>query len=80
MSRLEHHISKKHGSQKTEQYSCIHCKKIFSSKNNLEKHLKTHIKNLSDKQSNFECEICEKSFGLKKNLNKHMRNSYEEKP
>ena len=45
LSRLEHHVSKKHGSQPTEQFFCVHCKKEFDRNDNLERHIKTHTKN-----------------------------------
>ena len=50
-------------------YLCITCSKIFSTKRNLNRHIKiVHLK-----EYNFSCDQCDKSFGLDQTLQRHVK-------
>ena len=50
-------------------YLCITCSKIFSTKSNLNRHIKiVHLK-----ERNFSCDQCNKSFGLSQHLQTHIK-------
>ena len=55
-------------------FQCPHCKKNFSLKKNLNRHLKNHLI-----ESGFNCNICDKKLQSKYNLNCHTIAIHQEK-
>ena len=53
--------------------TCEICKKSFTRKQNVEKHVKTVHENMKD----FECNPCEKRFSLKNHLETHFKLVHE---
>ena len=49
-------------------YKCAHCDKVFSSTNNLQKHLRLHTK-----EKPYSCNQCDKAFTQNNSLVFHMR-------
>ena len=62
---LKKHLHYIHGTCKSK-YKCNLCNKHFSEKNNMERHLVTHLG-----LKNYKCEICSKTFSQKSNLETH---------
>ena len=61
------------------EYKCEKCKKEFTTKSNLNRHLKK--KNPCDVIIEYKCERCKKIFNLKQSLQRHInrKNPCEEK-
>ena len=55
--------------------TCDHCDKSFQKKQNLKRHIRTHIKTSTE---SFSCEICDKRFFRKDNMMAHNK-SHQEK-
>ena len=56
-------------------FKCRSCDKRFSSKSNLNKHIKIH-----DEKKAFKCDVCFKAFNQKSNLTQHYKTHTGEKP
>lgn len=61
-------------------YRCHICNYIFTKKNVLTWHLKTHESKSKDGKSNFDCHVCGKQIPCQSNLQNHMRVHTGERP
>ncbi|XP_058487256.1 zinc finger protein 287-like [Solea solea] len=71
-----------HSEEKTSTtlYRCHVCNFIFTKKNVLTWHLKTHESKSNDSKGNFDCHICGKHIPCQSNLQNHMRVHTGERP
>ena len=58
------------------EHACHLCKKIFTAKNNL----KRHIKHIHENPQRFKCNICSKRFNWSHDLKNHMRITHDRSP
>lgn len=59
------------------QLMCRTCTKCFSTKEDLEEHIKTHDSS-SENGTTFNCTLCDKTYMYKFSLNKHIKNHHPE--
>jgi hypothetical protein len=59
-------------------FECEICKKSFTFKYNLNKHIKTFHPQSLPKSGNFKCNICQKDYATRQYLKKHMEKIHPE--